>query len=349
MLYSFSNPLLFIAIFFYSIGANCSNTQVVILGSPTIDHYFFLTKKQLKSSIDDYENDWLPIDRNMLAKVLKTSEVNPTVCLGGSGVNIARGLSYLGLKTHLIGKIGDDEKSEYYANKLLQCGLTTNLNREPLPMGHALCFITPDGNRITRTYLGASHAITHMNLSKNLFCSDIKYIHIEGYQLADQQLVLDLLKIAKDKKIKVSLDLASAEIVQRNADFIRDILKNYIDIVFCSDDQSRIITNLPPCDACDKLSELCDIVVIGTYFDGIWIKGKKDKFFQTLSPLKVIDPYGASDLFACGFLYGQINNFSLHQSAGIGKLLVQYIVKRIGCDMPKTVWDEINERIKKEF
>ena len=99
--------------------------------------------------------------------------------------------------------------------------------------------------------------------------SNAKLLHIEGYQLIDQDLVIKALKMAKSSNLKVSLCLGNIEIVRRYKPFILKILDKYIDIIFCDDSQSKELTGLGALESCSYLSKLCEISEIFVDFQKI--------------------------------------------------------------------------------
>lgn len=172
---------------------------------------------------------------------------------GGSGANVIKGLAQLGTPCAIVGKVGNNEKGKYYIKKLKNWGITPLFEKGSLPTGQAICLITPNGKRTFRTYLGASHSLSNLELDDEICSKNLRLFHIEGYQLVDRDLVIRALKLAKAKNIKVSIDLANIEIVRRNKEFIRDILEKYVNIVFCNEQEARILTNASAGESCDQL------------------------------------------------------------------------------------------------
>ncbi|MCB1072655.1 MAG: adenosine kinase [Chlamydiales bacterium] len=319
--------------------------EVLTLSAAIMDHYFDITEEQLKL-ITNEKGGWAPIDRATLTSILSKSETVSKMVPGGSGANVSKGLAQLGEKCALIGKVGDDDKGEYYTKKLQDYGVISLFKKGTLPTGEAICLITPDGERTFRTYLGASHSLTDLTFDKELFTHKIRHFHLEGYQLVDQDLVLRMLKLAKKANVTISIDLANVEIVRRNEQFIREILKNYIDIVFCNEREAKALTGLSASESCDMLAKLCDIAVVTMSERGSWIRRGDTKVYMEALSVKAIDTTGAGDLYASGFLHGYLQGYPLKDCAWIAAFVSSHVVKRIGPEIPKPVWEEIKNQIK---
>ncbi|QVL56935.1 MAG: adenosine kinase [Simkaniaceae bacterium] len=321
--------------------------EVLSLSAAIIDHYYFITDEELKSMTNE-KGSWAPIDRETLSSILDKNESVSKMVTGGSGANVIKGLAQLGERCALIGKVGNDEKGEYYSRKLRDWGISPIFEKGSLPTGQAICLITPDGERTFRTYLGASHSLTDLKFDKELLHDKVRLFHIEGYQLVDRDLVIRTLKIAKESGVLISLDLANVEIVRRNKEFIQDILKKYIDIVFCNAREGKALTGLGASEACDKLADLCDVAVVTMSERGSWVRKGDMKIYMEALEVNAIDSTGAGDLYASGFLHGYLNGYSLKRCAWLGSLVSSHVVKRIGAEIPNTVWEEIRQIVSDE-
>ena len=321
--------------------------EVLALSAAIIDHHFFITNEQLKL-ITNEKGGWAPIDYATLASILDKNESISKMTPGGSAANVIKGLTRLGEKCALIGKIGDDEKGEYYLKKLRDYGIIPFLKKGSLPTGQAICLITPDGQKTFRTYLGASHSLTDLNFDKELLHDKMTLFHIEGFQIVDRDLVIRALKMVKEAQLIISLDLGNVEIVRQNKEFIYDILEDYVDIVFCNEREAKALTGLKACESCDRLAKLCDIAVVTMSERGSWVRKGNEKIYMEAFSVKSIDSTGAGNLYESGFLHGYLNGYSLKKCAWIGSLLASYVVKRIGAEIPNSVWEEIREIISNE-
>ena len=70
------------------------------------------------------------------------------------------------------------------------------------------------------------------------------------------------MKMAKEAGLKVSIDLASYNVVEANLDFLLEIIKEYVDIVFANEEEARAFTGKEPEEALIHISDHCDIAVV---------------------------------------------------------------------------------------
>jgi sugar/nucleoside kinase (ribokinase family) len=313
--------------------------EILSLSAAIIDHLVFIDDAAL-NKIATEKGSWQPIDYETLQTYLNSigeTRMSP----GGSGINVLKGLSHLGHDCAVVGKVGSDDMGNYFIRELQNKGIVSFFERGELPTGQAICFITPDGQRTFRSYLGASHSLSDLKLDPSLF-TNIKLFHIEGYQLVDPELVLKALKIAKMQGIKTSIDLANTEIVRRYKTFINEILNEYVDILLCNQDEAKELTGLPPKEACALLAKTCPICVVTMSENGCWTQSGEKQFFTPAFAVKPIDTTGAGDYFASGFLHGILTGVPLPTCALQGALVASHVVTQVGTEIGPESWKAIH-------
>lgn len=320
--------------------------SVLSLSAAIIDHFFIISEDQLRS-VTNEKGSWAPIDYPTLCSILDRNQGASKMVPGGSGANVMKGLAQLGEKCAIVGKVGSDEKGEYYIKAINDLGVGAFLERGSLPTGQAICLVTPDGQRTFRTYLGASHSLTDLNIDPQIFIpADL--FHVEGYQLVDQDLVIRTLRMAKEANVKVSLDLANVEFVRRHRSFILKILEKYVDILFCNEWEAKELTGLSASEACSHLCKYCEVAVVTMGERGSWSQRGNEKCYTPALSVNTIDTTGAGDLFASGFLHGYLRGAPLKKCAWMGALIASYVVKRLGGEIPDPIWVEIRQIISDE-
>lgn len=320
--------------------------EVLSLSAAIVDHFFLISEEQLRT-ITIEKGTWAPIDHATLTEILERNPNISRMVTGGSGVNVIKGLAHFNHRCAVVGKIGSDDKGEFFLRNMRRAGVESFLQQGKLPTGQAICFITPDAERTFRSYLGASHSLTDMEL-KNEHFEGVSLFHVEGYQLVDPDLVTRSLKKAKEMGVTISLDLANVEIVRRHKEFIFQILPEYVDIVFCNETEAKELTGLPPKEACSNLASLCEVAVVTMSERGCWTQSGKSLFYSPAFAVNALDSTGAGDLFASGFLHGYLTNEPLQKCAWLGCLTASYVVKMLGAEIPDQIWDEIHKRVEEE-
>ena len=89
------------------------------------------------------------------------------------------------------------------------------------------------------TYLGASIEFEPKDVNYKLIANS-KYLYLEGY-LWDSDLAknafLQAAKLAKESDTKIILSLSDSFCVDRHRESFLELIKNYIDIVFCNESE----------------------------------------------------------------------------------------------------------------
>jgi len=320
--------------------------EVLSLSAAIVDHFFLISEEQLRM-ITTEKGTWAPIDYPTLCRILERNPNISRMIPGGSGTNVIKGLTHFNHYCAIIGKVGSDEKGDFFLRSMRKLGVDTYMQQGRLPTGQAICFITPDAERTFRSYMGASHSLTDLDLEDKLF-EGVTIFHIEGFQLVDCDLVLRALKKAKNAGVMVSMDLANREIVRRNKDFLLKILPEYVDFVFCNESEAKEITGLPAKEACTSLASFCEVAVVTMSQKGCWTQSGKSLFYTPAFAVNAIDTTGAGDLFASGFLHGVLTDEPLQKCAWLGSLVSSYVVKMVGAEIPDQIWEEIHKRVEEE-
>ncbi len=122
-------------------------------------------------------------------------------------------------------------------------------------------------------------------------------------------------------------------------------MKNYVDIIFANEEESKAFTGKDPLGSLHDFAEQCEIAVVKIGSKGSLIKSKGQ--ITRVEPIKVnpVDTTGAGDLFASGFLYGLTNNFSLAKCGDLGSLCAGKVIEVIGSKMSNETWQEIRKSI----
>ena len=174
------------------------------------------------------------------------ASVRKHMVAGGSAANTIATIAALGGKAAFIGKLGADEVGEFYRDDMVKSGVKPLLLTHPqLLSGCSIVLITPDGERTFATYLGASAEMQADDITKEAFIGyDI--FHIEGYMVQNHELIEKAIRLAKEAGCMVSLDLASYNVVNENHCFLKELIRQYVDIVFANEDESFAYTHLNP-------------------------------------------------------------------------------------------------------
>ncbi len=275
-----------------------------------------------------------------LAIQSRFASVRKTMVAGGSASNTINGIASLNGKAAFIGKIGKDEVGEFYRNDMLKNGVKPILMPSELMSGCCTVLITPDGERTFCTYLGAAGDLTADDVCSETFVGwDI--FHIEGYMVQNHALIEKAVRLAHEAGLLVSIDLASYNVINEHHDFLQDLVRKYVDIVFANEDESFAYTHLQPQEAVRAIAQECKIAVVKVGKKGSYVQCGDEVCHIGAITSNCLDSTGAGDLYAAGFLYGLASGFDIRRCAEIGTLAAGRVVEIVGTKLSEETWDEI--------
>ena len=263
---------------------------------------------------------------------------------GGSAANTMSGLAQLGIKAGFLSKIGKDEVGQFFEKQMTDSHVMPLMLKSETPSGRVQALVTPDGERTFATCLGASIELSADDLKPELFDGwDIFYI--EGYLVANPTMLRKAISTAKEKGLKIAIDLASYNVVEESRDFLLELINNYVDIVFANEQEANALIGLEPEAALHYLAELCEIAVVKVGAKGAFIQCGKEVF--TIPPMQadVVDTTGAGDMWAAGFLAGLVKGEPLQKCGMMGAIVAKNIIEVVGAKMDAERWEKIHAAI----
>lgn len=265
---------------------------------------------------------------------------------GGSAANTITATAVLGMPSTFIGKVGNDELGSLFKSDLARNGIKSTLFKGEAASGRAMVFITaPNAERTFAVYLGASIEMGPEELSLEQFQGH-DYFHIEGYLVQNHSLLRKAVELAKEAGMIISIDMASYNVVESNYDFLQEIVRDYVDIVFANETEAQVFTKKEPRKALDQLAEICEIAVVKIGKDGSMIKSGSDYHYIEAWPADTIDATGAGDTYAAGFLFAHSHGLSLRECGEVGSIVAAKVVEVIGpkIDIPR--WKIAKQQIR---
>lgn len=265
---------------------------------------------------------------------------------GDSAANTMSGLARLGAKAGFLTMMGNDEMGQFFTNEMTRTGVEMLALKSDTPTGRVIAMVTPDGERTFATCLGASIELSPDDIKPELFDNwDIFYI--EGYLVANPDMLRKAISTAKDKGLKIAIDLASYNVVEESRDFLLELVNNYVDIVFANEQEALALTGMEPENALHYIAERCEIAVVKIGAKGAYIQ-RGDEII-TIPPMKadVVDTTGAGDMWAAGFLAGLVKGENLQKCGMMGAIVAKNIIEVMGAKMDDERWDNIHAAIAK--
>lgn len=319
--------------------------KILGIGNALVDLLVRLPDEKLIEELKVKKGSMELVGKEFIADVInKTYHLEKKQVSGGSAANTIYGAASLGAATGFIGTIGNDNFGNVFTENLKESGIIPYMFVGDGETGVVGSLITPDSERTMTTFLGAAGNISTSQVTADIL-KDYQLIHVEGYLVFNRELIEFACRVAKERGLKVSLDLASFNVVEANVDFLRNLISNYVDIVFANEDEAKALTGKLPEEALDKIASMAEIAVVKVGKYGSMIKSDSGKYNIPAIEASVIDTTGAGDLYAGGFLYGISKGLSLEKCGHIGSLLAGKVIEQIGAKIPVEIWKGILARV----
>lgn len=287
------------------------------------------------------------VDAAKIDRLIDLTTGDNAVVPGGSACNTAMGVGKLGGLARFVGKRGEDELGEAFEADLVAHGVMPTLFLSDDPTGRVLSVVTPDAQRTMFTFLGAAAAMAPEEITPACF-QDAAVVHVEGYLLFNRELMDAVLKAAKAAGAKISLDLASFNVVEESRDLLDAIVAEYIDILIANEDEALAFTGeKDESKALEIMARDVGIAALKTGARGSMIAGNGEVVsIQAMGDGKpAVDTTGAGDLWAAGFLYGLVNGMDLEQCGAIGSCCGFEVCQLVGAKISDDGWERIKETV----
>ena len=256
---------------------------------------------------------------------------------GGSAANTLAGLSALGAQCAFVGQVANDQLGQVFAHDIRAVGIdfdTPALEGEP-PTARCLIFVTPDGQRTMNTFLGASQFLPAAALDEEAV-GGASILYLEGYLWDPEEpraAMRRAIEAARAAGRKVAFTLSDAFVISRHGDDFRALIADgLIDILFANKSELAALTGEEDFDAgLAKLAPNVPTLVVTRSEEGAVAIQNGTRAEVAAEPIaKVVDTTGAGDLFAAGFLAGQVKGRDLATCLRMGAIAAAEIISHYG-------------------
>jgi sugar/nucleoside kinase (ribokinase family) len=263
---------------------------------------------------------------------------------GGSACNTVVGLANFGGQAYYAGKVGDDEHGAYFQTALTEVGIHSTVPRGHGATGTCLVMITPDADRTMQTCLAASIELDEDDIQVGTL-RDSRYVYIEGYlwdspgpQRASQR----AMEVARAQGVPVAFTYSDPFCVQRAAEDFRNLTRFAVDLVFCNEEEARMITATPDrAQACAEIASWGPTVFMTAGADGAYCARGRELIHIPAFQVTALDTNGAGDLFAGGVLYGLTHGLTPTEAGKLGAYAAARVVSVIGPRLDVRLADDI--------
>jgi len=266
---------------------------------------------------------------------------------GGSAANTVAGMAMMGAKCGFIGQVADDQLGEVFTHDIRANGVVYETPIRPGQPSTARCLIlvTPDGQRTMNTFLGASQYLPEAALDRALIAS-AKILYLEGYLWDPEEpraAMRAAIGIAHEAGRQVAFTLSDAFCISRHrADFLALLDSGAIDILFANEVELLSLTEIEDFDtALEQVAAKVPTLVVTRGAHGAVAVQKGARAAVSAEPIeRIVDTTGAGDLFAAGFMAGQVQGRSLEDSLHMGAIAAAEIISHYGA-RPEAKLDEL--------
>ncbi len=323
--------------------------KVIGIGNALTDMLVNLRSDQVLEKFDLPRGSMSLVNSEQQKEISKSVSGLPyTLSLGGSADNTIRAMARLGCKVGFIGKVGRDSTGDFFESALENLGIQPFILRGEERSGKCVSLVSPDGERTLVTHLGAAVEMKAEDLTPEIF-DGYDCLYVEGYLVQDHNLIRGAIRMAKELGLKVAIDLASFNVVEENVDFLREVISEYVDIVFANEDEARAFSGEEePVNALQYISTMCDLVIVKIGMRGALIKrGSEVSHVGIMAAAKRVDTTGAGDFYAAGFLAGMCEGLSLRQCGTIGAITAGKVIEIVGTTPTEEAWDDVARLVKR--
>ncbi len=316
-------------------------TKIVGIGNALVDVIVSLPNEALLERFNLKKGGMEMIEQERKRAIHEQiKDLKQVVVSGGSTSNTIHGLARLGVTAGYIGKISKDKAGEFFRKELNESNITEHLIYSDMDTGIATTLMTEDAERTFATYLGAAAAMHPDEIVPELL-QDYKYILVEGYLIFNRELITKVCRLAKEKGLKIAMDMASYNLVETNREFIRELLENYVDIIFANEEEAFAFTGKHEEAALEELANYCEVAVIKLGAQGSIADIRGDVVKIPAYKARCIDTNGAGDIYAAGFLYGLIHNLPGDEIGKLASRLSGELVQTVGAKLSNEQWKKI--------
>lgn len=260
------------------------------------------------------------------------AEMGPaTEASGGAAANTAAGIALLGVESHFVGKVADDQLGKVFTHDIRAVGV----GFEVAPAaegstGRCLVMISPDAQRTMSTSLGVAGELSPADVDAQLVGAT-PWTFLEGYLWEPPKARAAMEKAAGAAR-NVSFSLSDPLLVGRHRDDLREFCRGQVDLLFGNEEEVRALAGLDdPAAALAAAAELCDTVVMTRSEKGSVVSsGGHQVAVAAAAVARVVDTTGAGDLFAAGYLAGLCRGLGPQASAELGARSAAAVISRVG-------------------
>ena len=268
--------------------------------------------------------------------------------IGGCAANSAIALAKLGVKTSVIGKVGNDGFGDFLIKAIGHWGVNTDsiVRDKKASTSFTFIMVSSDGERRFLHTIGANATFTDRDVDMNVVRA-ARIMHVAGSFLMptfDGAQTAKVLNAARKMGVITSLDTAYNDRVKDWLGKIKHCFPHLDWFMPSIEEAEKISRRTDYRDMARFFRDNgCKNVVIKLGREGSYVLTDGEEAHTPIYKVKTVDCSGAGDCFAAGFLCGVLKGWSAEESARFGNAVAAHCVQAVGCTTGVTCFEDIRK------
>ena len=265
---------------------------------------------------------------------------------GGCASNTAAGLSRLGRKVKVLGKVGTDLFGGFILDDLRRLGVDCSniaFSKTHPTSGTVIINVSGEDRRYVHC-VGANADFSFADIDCSVLDGS-RVLYVGGYMVMPkfgEEDLTQLFRAAKERSVKTVLDVVTPPGLALSRRQLETMLA-YTDAFLPNNDEAEAMTGLKdPVAQMSFLSSLnpaCDVVITLGARGAVACRGQE--MIQTGAyTVKSIDGSGAGDAFAAGYITGLLEDWSLEKTVSFASAVGASCTSALGCTAGVFTFDE---------
>lgn len=267
---------------------------------------------------------------------------NPSIHGGGTAANTAVALSRLGVYTHMIGSVGDDQYGRFVLDDLAQ----ENVNIDDIAVDKRLntvsvfAFIDEYGERYLWGWPRENQSFKILDLSKisldKLFAAE--WVHSSGmclvYNTTARTAITEIFRQVYARGIPTSFDLNlrvdNGILNEDYAEAIDNILPYVNHVLGSGPEEFAYLGDDKWQSNAYKLASKGHTVIARDGKNGSYSFSQNQEYFEQAFDVDVLDTVGAGDVYNAGYIYALLEGYTIRDAIRVANAVSAYAVSRVG-------------------
>jgi len=246
-----------------------------------------------------------------------------TLSVGGAESNVASHLARAGFHARWVSALGNDSLGRAVRERIAAVGVdVTDVRTDPVrPTGLYVKEASADGSPVRYYRRGSAASGMGPELLATVGAGKTALVHISGITAALSPSCLDLLWAVLALPLRVSFDVNWRPALWTDLDkgVLRE-LADRADVVFVGDDEAQAVWGVSEVEEIRALLPNPAEIVVKHGARGATLLTDSEPVFESALKVDVVEPVGAGDAFAAGFLAADLNGDSVRRRLRRGHL-----------------------------